>query len=152
MSAFATRSIFAMTLAVASVAVLPLARAVQLDPGGQGQVLLYRYNTVHDHQQTLLSIITTSDSDQGVQVTFHEALNGRSALQFKAWLGRKDRWTGTMFALADDGLANDGATSFPLSSHNYSGAMSDGGPRFPCSITGAAERSRWSSNCSGFQR
>ena len=91
MSAFATRSIFAMTLAVASVAVLPLARAVQLDPGGQGQVLLYRYNTVHDHQQTLLSIITTSDSDQGVQVTFHEALNGRSALQFKAWLGRKDR-------------------------------------------------------------
>ena len=91
MSAFATRSIFAMTLAVASVAVLPLARAVQLDPGGQGQVLLYPYYTVHDHQQTLLSIITTSDSDQGVQVTFREALNGRSSLQFKAWLGRKDR-------------------------------------------------------------
>ena len=152
MSKFATRVIFAMVLVVTGVALAPPARAVQLDPGGQGQVLLYPYFTVHDHQQTLLSIINTSDADQVVQVTFREALNGRSALQFKIWLGRKDTWTGTLFALADGNIASDGAALltrdrtcttpsfsmsgfgigdapyFPFSNDNYSGANSDGGP------------------------
>ena len=155
MSTFATRFMLAIALAVIGFTIAPTARAVQLDPGGQGQVLLYPYYTVHDHQQTLLSIINTSNSDQVVQVTFREALNGRSALRFKVWLGRKDSWTGTMFALADDGLGSDGAavltrdrsctspmfsagsltsggaTYFPLSNHNYSGALSDGGPSEP---------------------
>lgn len=152
MSNFAAHFIFAIVLAVAGFALAPPASAVQLDPGGQGQVLLYPYYTVNNHQQTLLSIINTSDADQVVQVTFREALNGRSALQFKVWLGRKDVWTGTVFALADDGLASDGAglltrdrsctsplfstgsltsggaTYFPLSNLRYSGAHGDGGP------------------------
>ncbi len=153
MSTFATRWFLPMVMTLAGVALAPPARAVQLDPGGQGQVLLYPYYTVHNGQQTLLSIINTSDADQVVQVTFREALNGRSALQFKIWLRRWDSWTGTLFALADDGIASDGAglltydrscTSptffstgpltqggvpyFPLRNENYSAAMSDGGP------------------------
>ncbi len=152
MSTFATHWFLPMVMTLAGVALAPPARAVQLDPGGQGQVLLYPYYTVHDGQQTLLSIINTSDADQVVQVTFREALNGRSALQFKIWLGRKDTWTGTLFALADGNIASDGAALltrdrtcttpsfsmsgfgigdtpyFPLKNDNYSGANSDGGP------------------------
>ena len=155
MSTFATRFIFAVAGLVGVFASAPYVNAVQLDPGGQGQVLLYPYYTVHDGQQTLLSIINTSDTDQVVQVTFREALNGRSALQFKVWLGRKDSWTGTVFALADDGIASDGAglltrdrsctspgfsngnltssgaTYFPLGTQNYSGMNADGGPGNP---------------------
>lgn len=152
MSNLAIRFIPAIALAAAGLALAPSARAVQLDPGGQGQVLLYPYYTVHNGQQTLLSIINTSDADQVLEVTFREALNGRAALQIKIWLGRKDAWTGTLFALADDGIASDGAglltrdrscttplfstgslTSggvpyLSLGNQNYSGAAADGGP------------------------
>lgn len=152
MSTFATRFVFLMTMVFAGAACERPAHAVQIDAGGQGQVLIYPYYTVHQGQQTLLSIINTSDLAQVLQVTFREALNGRSALQFRIWLGRKDVWTGTVFALADDGIASDGAgvltrdstcttpvfatgslTSggaryFPLGNGNYSGVMSDGGP------------------------
>ena len=157
MNRFATRLAFAATMAATGLALDPSAHAVHLDPGGQGQVLLYPYYTVNsfyplNRQQTLLSITNTSFDAQVVQMTFREALNGRAALQFKIWLGRKDVWTGTVFALADDGIASDGAgvltrdptcttpmfssgslTSggaryFPLGNQNYSGSMSDGGP------------------------
>lgn len=149
---FAIRLIHVIVIALMGLASVPPSQAVQLNPGGQGQVLLYPYYSVHNQQQTLLSIINTSDVEQVLQVTFREALNGRSALQFKIWLGRHDTWTGTVFALADDGMASDGAavltrdrtcttpmfssgsltsggaTYFPLGNQNYSGAMNDGGP------------------------
>lgn len=152
MSTFAIRLIHVIVIALMGLASVPSSQAVQRDPGGQGQVLLYPYYSVHNQQQTLLSIINTSDVEQVLQVTFREALNGRSALQFNIWLGRHDTWTGTVFALADDGMASDGAavltrdrtcttpmfssgsltsggaTYFPLGNQNYSGAMSDGGP------------------------
>lgn len=158
MSTLATRVIFALVMTATIFALAQSANAVQLDAGGQGQVLIYPYYTVNQFpngqrsQQTLLSIVNTSDAAQVVQVTFREALNGRAALQFKVWMGRWDVWTGTVFALADDGIASDGAgvltrdatcttpmfssgslTSggaryFPLGNANYSGALSDGGP------------------------
>ncbi|MEO6076384.1 MAG: hypothetical protein ABIP56_06235, partial [Dokdonella sp.] len=134
----------------------PSARAVQLDAGGLGQVLIYPYYTVYDRQQTVLSMTNASDAAQVVQVTFREALNGRSVLQFKVWLGRYDVWTGTVLALADDGIASAGAgiatadhscttpaftstglttssglSYMPLLDTSYSGATSDGGPSGP---------------------
>ncbi len=152
MSRLATRFIFGAVIATAGLLLGGPARAVQLDPGGLGQVLIYPYYTANGQQQTLLSITNTSDAAQVLQVTFREALNGRSALQFKLWLAQKDTWSGTVFALADDGISSDGAgvltrdpsctfpripngsiTSggapfYPLGNQNYSGAMSDGGP------------------------
>ena len=145
---------FAFAAATGSLALLPMksAQAVQLDPGGLGQVLIYPYYTVHDQQQTLLSITNVSDADQVLQVTFREALNGRAVLQFKVWLGRSDTWSGTVFALADDGVASEGAgiltrdrscttplfstgpvtsggaSYFSFRADNYTGAISDGGP------------------------
>ncbi len=141
-----------MTALLAIAAIGP-AGAVHLDPGGQGQVLLFPYYTAHGHQQTLLSIFNSSDAAQVLQVTFREALNGRPVLQFKVWLGAADVWTGTVFALADDGRPGDGAavltrdrscttpmfTSSGLSTSggtpymllgnaSYSGPLSDGGP------------------------
>ena len=139
--------------ALLAIAAIGPARAVHLDPGGQGQVLLFPYYTAHGHQQTLLSIFNSSDAAQVMQVTFREALNGRSVLQFKVWLGAADVWTGTVFALADDGRPGDGAAvvtrdrscTTPLFSSSglsttggtpymllgnasYSGTLSDGGP------------------------
>ena len=114
MSMFAARFIIAVAITATGFAFAPTADAVQRDPGGQGQVLIYPYYTVTQYanglrsKQTLLSIINTSDAAQVVQVTFREALNGRAALQFKLWLGRSDVWTGTVFALADDAIASDG--------------------------------------------
>ena len=159
MSSFAMRVILAMAVVTTGCALAQSTHAVQRDPGGQGQVLIYPYYTVTQYptgqrsKQTLVSIINTSDAAQVVQVTFREALNGRDALQFKLWLGKWDVWTGTVFALVDDGLASDGvavltrdrscttplfSTSglttsggtpyLPFGVANYSGPMSDGGP------------------------
>ncbi len=155
MRRFGRRFAIAMATVFMGFALLaaPSVQAVQLDPGGLGQVLIYPYYTVHDRQQTVFSITNTSDFEQVVQVTLREALNGRPALQFKVWLGRYDVWSGTLFALADDGVATDGVgmvtldrscttptfTSsgltnsggipyLPLLNDGYSGAMSDGGP------------------------
>ena len=154
MGRFERRFAIAMATAFLGLALLPApsAQAVQLDPGGLGQVLIYPYYTVHEQQQTLMSITNVSDAEQVLQVTFREALNGRAVLQFKVWLGRSDIWSGTVFALADDGIASEGAgiltrdpscttplfstgavttggaSYFPFRADNYSGAMSDGGP------------------------
>lgn len=155
MGRFAVRFAIAMAMVWVGFA-MPLvqsAKALQLDPGGLGQVLIYPYYTVHDRQQTVLSVTNTSDFEQVVQVTFREALNGRPALQFKLWLGRYDVWNGTLYALADDGVASDGAAIvtrdrscttpafassgltnsggmpyLPLINDGYSGPDSDGGP------------------------
>lgn len=111
MGGFWRRFTLAMMIACMGFA-LPLgqpAQAVQLDAGGLGQVLIYPYYTVHNQQQTLLSIVNTSDADQVLQVTFREALNGRAVQRIQAWLGRHDVWTATVFALADAGLASEGA-------------------------------------------
>lgn len=85
------------------------AQAVNLDPRGLGQALVYPYYTVNGQQQTLLSVTNTSSQPKVARLRFREGYNGRSVLELNLWLSPYDVWTATIFALADAGLAGSGA-------------------------------------------
>ena len=86
-----------------------MANAVHLNPDGIGQVLLYPYYTVNKSQQTLLSVVNTTDIAKAVKVRFLEGYNTREVLDFNLFLSKYDVWTATIFALSDAGKPSDGA-------------------------------------------
>lgn len=85
------------------------AGAVDLNPDGTGQVLIYPYYTVNAHQQTLISVVNSTDVGKAVKVRFLESYNSQEVLDFNLFLSPYDVWTGGVFALADAGQSGDGA-------------------------------------------
>jgi len=75
------------------------AQAVNMNPDGLGQVLVYSYYTTNDGNQTLLSVVNTSDEVKAVKVRFLEGYNSREVLDFNLYLSPKDVWVA---AIADD--------------------------------------------------
>ena len=105
-----TNPIFACALGVTIAAFTTGAAAVNLNPLGTGQVLIYPYYTVNAHQQTLLSVVNTNVSaGRVVKVRFREAYNGRAVQDFNLYLSPADVWTANVFALSDAGVAGGGA-------------------------------------------
>jgi hypothetical protein len=77
------------------------AGAVNLNPDGLGQVLLYPYYTVNNGQGTLLSVVNTTAVGKAVKVRFLEGYNSREVLDFNLFLSPFDVWTADVFALSD---------------------------------------------------
>lgn len=70
-----------------------LANAVDLNPDGLGQVLLYPYYTVNKGQDTMISVVNTADVGKAVKVRFLEGYNSREVLDFNLFLSPHDVWT-----------------------------------------------------------
>lgn len=101
------------TLATAVVAGLAgvagianISTAVNINPDGVGQVLLYPYYTVNGNNSTLISVVNTTNTGKAVKVRFLEARNSREVLDFNLYLSEFDVWTAAIFSLAADGAAN----------------------------------------------
>lgn len=109
MARFGAGIAFAAAVGCLMLALIQPAQAVHLDVGGRGQVLLYPYYTVNNGQQTLVSMTNTSSVAQAARVSFREGYNDRIVLDFNLFLSPFDSWTGTLFALRDAGINNDGA-------------------------------------------
>lgn len=75
------------------------AQAVNLNPDGLGQVLIYPYYTTNDGNQTLMSVVNTTDSAKAVKVRYLEGYNSREVLDFNLYLSAYDVWVA---AIADD--------------------------------------------------
>jgi len=105
-----TTAVIAGIAGVAGIA--NMASAVNLNPDGLGQVLLYPYYTVNNNQQTLLSVVNTTNVGKVVKVRFLEGYNSREVLDFNLYLSRFDVWTADVFALSDAGLGGDFAGIF----------------------------------------
>lgn len=88
-----------------SMLALPAA-AVNLNPDGLGQVLIYPYYTVNANHQTLVTVVNTRPRGKAVKVRFMEGRNSREVLRFNLYLGAHDVWTAALFALDGDGPAN----------------------------------------------
>jgi len=123
------------------------ANAVNLNPNGTGQVLIYPYYTVNAGQQTQVSVVNTTLVGKVVKVRFREAYNGRAVLDFNLYLSPYDVWTANVFALSDAGVAGDFAGLFTLDTSctdpplNGSGTLANGAAyqRFTnANYTGAA--------------
>jgi hypothetical protein len=83
-----------------------LANAVDLNPDGLGQVLIYPYYTVNIGQDTLFSVTNTDPvNGKAVKVRFLEGYNSREVLDFNLYLSPNDVWTATVSQTSDTGGA-----------------------------------------------
>jgi len=79
-----------------------LANAVDLNPDGLGQVLIYPYYTVNNGQDTLFSVVNTDPiNGKAVKVRFLEGYNSREVLDFNLYLSPNDVWTASVSQTAD---------------------------------------------------
>jgi hypothetical protein len=130
------------------------AQAVNLNPDGIGSVLIYPYYTVNGDNETLLSVVNTSDKAKAVKVRFMESYNSREVLDFNLYMSAYDVWAAAIVegtsnageivgvAAGEDGarlLVNDSSCTVPylyeyttpqifLPYAYNNGAALDGGP------------------------
>ncbi len=83
-----------------------IANAVNINNDGLGQVLIYPYFTVNAGNQTLMSIVNTTNRTKAVKVRFLEGLNSREVLDFNLYLSPFDVWTGSVFTNGPDDVGN----------------------------------------------
>ena len=68
------------------------AQAVNLNPDGLGQVLIYPYYTVKGGNSTILSVVNTTEEAKAVKVRFLEGQNSQEVLDFNLYLSAFDVW------------------------------------------------------------
>ncbi|BAO43430.1 conserved hypothetical protein [Thiolapillus brandeum] len=68
------------------------AQAVNLSTDGTGEVLVFPYFTVQGNEETLLSIVNTTNEGKVVKVRFREAYNTQEVLDFHVYLSPYDVW------------------------------------------------------------
>jgi len=73
-----------------------VASAVNVNPEGLGQVLIYPYYTARAGNDTLISVVNTSSQAKAAKVRFLEGLNSREVLDFNLYLSAFDVWTGAI--------------------------------------------------------
>lgn len=128
-----TSAVLAGLTGVAGIAAS--AQAVNINPDGLGQVLLYPYYTTNGGNDTLLSVVNTTDNAKAVKVRFTEGMNTREVLDFNLYLSPWDVWTAALYD--DEGTPTfvTGDTSCTVPYLYLSGpqpflpyALTDGGP------------------------
>jgi len=96
-----------------------LANAVDLNPDGLGQVLIYPYYTVNKSQDTQISVVNTTDVGKAVKVRFLEGYNSREVLDFNLYLSPQDVWTARISQVSDEGgakvVTGDASCVYPSS-------------------------------------
>ncbi len=79
------------------------AQAVNLSTDGTGEVLVFPYFTVQGNEETLLSIVNTTNEGKVVKVRFREAYNTQEVLDFHVYLSPYDVWVAKIQDSADGG-------------------------------------------------
>ncbi|QOC23052.1 hypothetical protein IC757_02520 [Wenzhouxiangella sp. AB-CW3] len=121
-----------------------VSNAVNVNPDGLGQVLLYPYYTAHGDNDTLISIVNTTDEGKAVKIRFIEALNSREVLDFNIYMSAYDVWAAAITRDESTGGGmirfNDTTCTAPYLLETkggeqeflrgaYIGAADDGGPQ-----------------------
>jgi hypothetical protein len=100
--------LFAALAAIGSLATTTPGIAVEVNPDGIGQVLLYPYYTVRNSSagnalNTLLTVGNTTDHVKAVRVRFREAAVGAPVADLNLYLSAYDMWTGAVIPDAGGG-------------------------------------------------
>ena len=77
------------------------AQAVNINPDGLGQVLIYPYYTVNSDITTILSVVNTTNEAKAVKVRFAEGENTREVLDFNLYMSAWDVWTASLQKVGD---------------------------------------------------
>ena len=100
-----TTAVVASLAGIAGIA--NISNAVNLNPDGLGQVLIYPYFTVEKGNQTLISVVNTTNIGKAVKVRFLEGVNSREILDFNLYLSPFDVWTAAIYDTKNGpGIAN----------------------------------------------
>ena len=108
MNTFKRKSLYAALAGVSALGVTGAAQAVNLNPDGLGQVLIYPYYTTRadaggNAYTSLLSVVNTTSSAKAVKVRFLEGKNSREVLDFNLFLSKHDVWTAAILPGSDGG-------------------------------------------------
>src|SRR5215471_15803751 len=108
MNQFQRKSLYAALAGVGALGVTGAADAVNLNPQGLGQVLIYPYYTVNSDSagnafNSLLTVVNTTTSAKAVKVRFLEGKNSREVLDFNLFLSKKDVWTAAVIPSSSGG-------------------------------------------------
>jgi len=98
MNIFKKKSLCAALAGIGALGAVGAAQAVNLNPDGLGQVLIYPYYTTRaapngNVYNSLLSVVNSTASVKAVKVRFLEGKNSREVLDFNLFLSPKDVWT-----------------------------------------------------------
>ena len=123
-----------------------VSNAVNVNPDGLGQVLLYPYYTTRGGNDTLISVVNTTSRGKAVKIRFLEALNSREVLDFNIYMSPYDVWTAVATNIEWEGEERPGIRTFdttctvpyifgnqggnqPFLDFEFTGEKDDGGPQ-----------------------
>lgn len=109
-----TTAVLAGLAGVAGIA--SISNAVNLNPDGTGQVLVYPYYSAKGGNDTLISVVNTTDNAKAIKVRFVEGVNSEDVLDFNLYMSRFDVWTAAVTSTDDGGaqlITNDTSCTVP---------------------------------------
>jgi hypothetical protein len=120
MNIFKKKSLCAALAGIGALGAAGAAQAVNLNPDGLGQVLIYPYYTTRANAagnvyNSLLSVVNSTASVKAVKVRFLEGKNSREVLDFNLFLSPKDVWTAGIvpFGAGAGIVTNDKSCTLP---------------------------------------
>lgn len=97
MNAFKKKPLYmAVVACLGAVGIADTANAVNINPNGTGQVLIYPYYTARNGTDTYLSVVNTTASAKAVKVRFTEGRNSREVLDFNLYMSPFDVFAGVI--------------------------------------------------------
>ena len=90
----------AVTAVLGAGGLVGSAQAVNVNPDGLGQAIIYPYYTVRNNQMTLFSVVNTTAKSKAVKVRFLEGKASYEVLDFNLYLSPNDMWAA---AVTDNG-------------------------------------------------
>ena len=97
-----------------------ISSAVNINPDGTGQVLIYPYYTANAGNQTLLSVVNTTSQGKAVKVRILEGRNSFEVLDFNLFLSREDVWTAAILNLGVGAAATAATTPASIATFDTS--------------------------------
>jgi hypothetical protein len=106
MNTFKKKSLYAAVAGLGALTAAGMAQAVNVNPDGLGQVLIYPYYTVRSTASgaaynSLLSVVNSTASAKAVKVRFLEGNNSREVLDFNLFLSAHDVWVAAVLPTAN---------------------------------------------------
>lgn len=95
-----TTALVAGLVGVAGIA--SVSNAVNLNPDGLGQALIYPYYTINNGNFTTLSIVNTTGDGKALKVAFKDGLDSSDIFDFNLYMSPYDVWTASVAAPPGD--------------------------------------------------
>lgn len=90
---------------VGAAGLVSVSNAVNINPDGLGQALIYPYYTVNKGNNTLISVVNTTNQTKAVKVRFMEGRNSLEVLDFNLYMSPFDVWTAAVVTGGPEGTS-----------------------------------------------